>query len=293
MRLHSDKGYLYLILFMLGITLFHLLIQLLNNDTPQILKHIIDPTENQILNEMYVNQVNSNSLPYLFRNLILRYIIYPVLVFTFIVDHYGYGKYLEFITWKKMLLTVTVFGGVVTLVSKPFLMCPTNLLSDLTRTFFCQINFFDSSAGYYVYAIVLWVSLVTLSFKVLRGKMLVHHALWFSLLVFLSIEEVWEYAPFLVFLPDFDIPLVQVFSLNLMRAIPSFLLLYYGWRYGLSKKQNWFWVSLFFSVVVSVFHVVFPEFVLVSLLLRVVWAVSYVLFVYSFNISLKNKVVIP
>lgn len=282
-RLHSNHRYLHLFIFIASITTMHLVSHLVSHSTPQILKSILDPSHNPPLDELY----NGGwSITYLFRNLSLVYSIYPSLLFTFLMDYYKKDRWLKWLNWKIILIFLVSITIIVTLLGKPRLNVPYGL------PFYANIRF-GTGGNFYIFGIITWILLVVLSFKILQNKMRKHHALWLTLLIFLSCQEVWEYAVYvwgsLVYAEPITVSMNLLISLHIWRALPSMLLIYYACKFGFSSFQKWFFLSLFISVMASLLLIVRTDLFVFSPFLRVTWAISYLLFAVSLNCKAEVK----
>lgn len=290
MRLHNNKEYLFIFLFITAITLFHLFIHLLYGDIPQIIKYFVEPSTNTALDNMYLYE-NHMPLSYIFRNTVLRYTIYPIFLFTFIIDRFNLQYILKYINWKTISVSILIISSIVIMVSNPYL----NGLNRWPYYFLYQISFNNSSAAIYIYSLILWISIIIISFKYFDSKLLKNHTIWFTALIFLSIEEVWQYAVYIqsYFIQGneniINMSSLEIVSLYLWRGIPTILLIYYIYKYRFNLKKTLFYFSLMLSIGASIYLILYPEFTIFSVFLRIVWAFTYILLAYSLNINTLNK----
>jgi len=282
-QLHSDTKYLHLAIFIGSITTIHLLSHLVSQSTPQILKYIMEPSHNSPLNHLY----NGGwSITYLFRNLSLAFSIYPAVLFTFLFDHYKKEGWLKWVNWKTILIFLVSITTIITILGKPRLDTTYNL------AIFLNLRF-ETGGNVYLFAIITWILLIVLSFKILHDKMPKHHALWLALLVFLSCQEVWEYAPYiwahLVNPQPITVPANLLMSLHTWRAMPSILLICYAYKFGFNTHKKYFVASFFISVTSSLLLIFYTALYPISPFLRVTWAVTYLLFAVSLNCKAEVK----
>lgn len=282
-RLHSNRQYLHLFLFIGSITALHLVSHLVSQSTPQIVQSIIDPSNSPPLDELY----NGGwSITYLFRNLSLMYSIYPTIFLIFLMDYYEKGCWLKWLNWKIILIFLVSIVTVVSLAGNPHLYIPSGMI------YYTKVVF-GSGGAFTLFGITTWILLLVLSFKILQNKMQKHHALWLTLLIFLSCQEVWEYAPYIwgaiVYPEPITLPTNLLISLHTWRAMPSMLLIYYAFKLGFSSLKESFFLSFFISVAASLFLIVRTDLYLFAPFLRVIWAITYVLFAFSLNCKAEVK----
>lgn len=282
MRLHTDRGFFYILLFLISLACLHLTVHLSSGSLPQLGKYILGESKTPL-----APAYGGFSFTYIARHISTRYFIYPALFFTFLIDHFNKEKWLKSITPKIMFITLCSISVVVTILAKP-------TLETHTIPFLVTIRFPEGS-GFYIYAIITWIILVAVSYKFLGDRIPKHHALWITLLIFLSVEEVWEYSPFLWSLILYgavglaNVPLQLSVSITIWKASPSFLLIYYAYKFGLKPS-----FPLISSLVVSIFFslllLVRTDLVFIGVCLRLFWACSYALIAYSFKQPKKLKV---
>lgn len=278
MRLQTNRGYLYILVFLLSLAAMHFTIHLLSNSLPQLVKYAIGES-NHPLKDSY----GGFSVTYMARYISVRYLIYPALLCTFLIDHFNKEKWLNFLSSKMLFALLGLMGISVTIISQPKIEIDKIPLLAAIR--------FPEGSGFYIYAIITWILLIVLSYGFLKGKLPKHHALWITLLLFLSIDEVWEYSPFLR--SDIisgasgvaNVPLQLAISNTIWRAAPSFLLLYYIYRFG-SKPSLLLSASLALSIFFSLLNFIATGFEYIGVSLRVLWAATYILLAH--NLSLKG-----
>ena len=293
-RLHSDREWLILFLFAAGLAGVHFAANLFGGQVPQAVAYVLSPAENKPLSQLYIED-GVISPAYLIRNYGLRFAIYPVLLFTFLADRFGLARYLRRVSWRVLAGGLMGVGAVGLLVSKPYLFTPSLVGGSRAQLLLVtQVRFEGSSAHVYVYAIVTWILLAVLCFRVLDRKLPKHAALWVTFLIFMSVEEVWEYANYvwgalpITYMEFVNPPPLHFFTLYLWRATPTFILLFYAYRWGFKQRVQGSWMERLFFVALtaSALLIIFPTppfSFWMSLSLRIFWSAAYVAFAYYLN----------
>jgi len=281
-------------LFAAGLAGVHFAANLFGGQVPHAVAYVMSPAENSPLSQLYIED-GVISPAYLIRNYGLRFAIYPVLLFAFLADRFGLARYLMRVSWRVLAGGLMGVGAVGLLVSKPYLFTPSLVGGSRAQLLLVtQVRFEGSSAHVYVYAIATWILLAVLCFRVLDRKLPKHAALWVTFLIFMSVEEVWEYANYvwaalpITYMEFVNPPPLHFFTLYLWRATPTFILMFYAYRWGFKQRVQGSWMErLFFTALTaSALLIIFPKppfSFWLSLSLRIFWSAAYVSFAYYLN----------
>lgn len=285
MQINSSRGWIYVFTIVLSLSLFHLIINLYVGLLPHSIKYFLNPIDNYVLSDMYLEDGGGASLSYIIRNFFLRYSIYPVMIFTFIVDRYSLFTKFN-LSYRKLSVLLLITVSIFLLLSNPYL----EGYNYFPHIFLYQIVFVNSSAAMYVYALPLFLVSIIIIYRYLVLKMPWHLALWFSFLIFMSYEEVWEYAVYIYYalpiniMDIVDIPLNNI-SLWLWRATPTILLIFYSLKQGFIKpiRNSVLTKTFLVALIISIILIVFPVYsTWISVSLRFFWMLFYISFSYSF-----------
>jgi len=135
---------------------------------------------------------------------------------------------------------------------------------------FERINFENTNAHIYIYSLILWITLVLIVFKIFEDKLYPHYTLFMTYLIFNSAQDIWEYAPFIVY---FFMPtnIFYVIILHINNLIPTFLLLFYWYKFKITNIK--FYISLTMSLFISILLFIYPEYPLIGLILIILYQI--------------------
>lgn len=287
--LHSKTGYFTIFLFLCSLILIHLSTHYFSHSVPVIIKHLTNSTANPL---PYAEQAYTVIFS---RYLVLRYAIYPLFLFTYFFDHIKKSSFTFFkwLTPKNItLLLVATFIFVASLSKINYCETPIFQYPVALRLIFLNRYL-------YVYALLLWLVFLCLSYNQFFKVFNVPHSLWLTSLAFLSLEEVWEYPVYLHTMIQRQLTVTApIVTMYLWRATPTFLLIFYLWKFKAKLSRIFVFLismSLSFSLLTVcnptvVFNVKFNG---LSWVLRLTYSFAYLVLVRDLCSSVRKGEVKP
>jgi len=263
-------------IFIVSLAAVHLIANIIINTLPHTITFIIGTSPSPLDTPYLRSSDIASTFSYIARNYVIRFIMYPALIFTFLIDHSDKERLLKIVNTKTILLAIICMWAAIIAISKGYI--------ELSYGYggwyiLLAVIRFQSGAGFYIYAAITWTLLVTLSYYILQKKMPKHHALWITLLIFLSVQEVWEYSPFMwayIIQGYHSVVLTTVTSI-IWRAAPSFLLIFYAYKMKFNLNIR-FLISFAISIAFSLLLIIRTDLYSIGPSLRILWSVTYVMY---------------